>query len=312
MVSSFLCSSAATPHRIYPSSVHAQLSRPLKRVAHPSTLSLEIVPRNPISLPSSAHRRHIPSPNPNTLRYDDSFRLILSAFNETFFLHLRPNDDLIHPQARINYYDVGLDGRSVITHSEPLLRETVKAYWGEAVAAHHSHTRMREDAAHIIPDPNHPNNLGWARIMIHDQGDADADVAPDYEGSFSVRGDTYHITTLDYFLRTKHELDNENIEVINSSLDSNLVIWRQSDMMTPEEHIFAETGIKPEAVVPPHHGCGHDRLEFNTNPLLNPLLRTSKVPYTRWYDNPFRFLRNNDSLIPRGDIQSSGNMPSNE
>lgn len=311
MVSSFSCD--RLPLKLnHPPSVHAQLSRPLKRVAHPSTLSLEIISRNPIPLISHPHRRHLPSTSSNTLRYDDSFRLTLSAFNETFFLHLRPNDDLIHPQARINYYDIGPDGRSVITHSKPLLREAVKAYWGEVVAADHSHARMREDAARIIPDPKHHANLGWARIMIHDQGDTDAAVAPEYEGSFSAHGDIYHISTTHNYLRTKHELDNESIEVLDSSLDSNLVIWRQSDMMTPEEQIFVETGVKPKDMVPSHHGCGHDRLEFNTNPVLNPLLRQSRPPFTRWYDNPFGFLRNNASLIPRGDIQSSNGEPSNK
>lgn len=83
-------------------------------------------------------------------------------------------------------------------------------------------------------------------------------------------------------------------------------------MMTPEEQIFVETGVKPKDMVPSHHGCGHDRLEFNTNPVLNPLLRQSRPPFTRWYDNPFGFLRNNASLIPRGDIQSSNGEPSNK
>ncbi|KAF7785095.1 hypothetical protein Agabi119p4_1260 [Agaricus bisporus var. burnettii] len=225
--------------------------------------------------------------------------------------YIKKSDTPYFSPSSINYYDIGPDGRSVITHSKPLLREAVKAYWGEVVAADHSHARMREDAARISPDPKHPANLGWARIMIHDQGDTDAAVAPEYEGSFSAHGDIYHISTTHNYLRTKHELDNESIEVLDSSLDSNLVIWRQSDMMTPEEQIFVETGVKPEDMVPSHHGCGHDRLEFNTNPVLNPLLRTSRPPFTRWYDNPFGFLRNNASLIPRGDIQSSNGEPSN-
>lgn len=166
---------------------------------------------------------------------------------------------------------------------------------------------MREDAARIVPDPNHPDHLGWARIMVHHQGDADAGVAPEFEGSFSVHGDIYHIMTKDNFLRTKHELDNEHIEVIDHTLDSNLVIWRESDTMTPEEEVFAKTGIRPEGVLAVQHGCGHDRLDYNRDPLQNPILRKPSAPLSRWYDNPFGFFRNG-SLIPRDDVPSTGGM----
>src|SRR4051794_24486962 len=69
---------------------------PIKRLAHPSTLGLDIFPRR------VAHQRRFLSFIPLTLEHSDSFRLTISAFNETFHLHLRPNDDLIHPSARIH------------------------------------------------------------------------------------------------------------------------------------------------------------------------------------------------------------------
>lgn len=283
---------------------HAPVSRPLKRVANPSTLSLEIIPRAPVPLESSAHRRRLPSPHTNTLRYDDSFRLIISAFDETFFLHLQPNDHLIHPKARINYYATGPDGHSFITRSEPLFREDVRVYYGHVVAADHSFTRMREDAARIIPDGPHPSHLGWARLMVHDQGDADAGVAPEYEGAFSVHGDMYHVMTMHNYLRTKHELDTDHIEVVDVGLDSNLVIYRESDMMSPEEEDFTRTGVSkaPSTV---STGCGHDRLTYNTDPLQNPLLIKPPPPMSRWYDNPLGFL-GNGSLMPRDDLPSNG------
>jgi len=279
---------------------HAPVSRPLKRVANPSTLSLEIVPRTPVPLESSALRRRLPSPHSNTLRYDDSFRLILSAFDETFFLHLQPNLDLIHPKARINYYATDPNGRSFITRSEPLFREDVRVYYGHVVTPDHSFTRMREDAARIIPDRVHPSHLGWARLMVHNQGDADAGVAPEYEGAFSVHGDIYHIMTMHNYLRTKHELDTEHIEVVDVGLDSNLVIYRESDMMTLEEENFARTGVNSSSVTV-RMGCGHDHLNYNTDPLQNPLLVKSPPPTSRWYENPLGLL-SNGSLIPRDDI----------
>ncbi len=164
---------------------------------------------------------------------------------------------------------------------------------------------MREDAARIVPDLTHPAHLGWARIMVHHQGDADAGIAPEFEGAFSVDGDIYHIMTTHNYHRTKSELDTEHIEVLDQTLDSNLVIWRESDMMSPEEEMFAKTGTKPEGMVAIGHGCGHDRLGYNRDPLQNPILRKSSPPVSRWYDNPFGSFRNG-SLAPRDDVPSNG------
>jgi hypothetical protein len=143
--------------------------------------------------------------------------------------------------------------------------------------------------------------------MVHHQGDADAGVAPEYEGAFSVRGDVYHIMTKHNYLRTKHELDTENIEVEDEGLDSGLVIWRESDMMTPEEEVFAKTGVKPQGRISVGHGCGHDRLDYNKDPLQNPILMKPSPPVSKWYDNPFGFFRNG-SLIPRDDVPSTNGM----
>lgn len=164
---------------------------------------------------------------------------------------------------------------------------------------------MREDAAHVIPDLTHPAHLGWARIMVHHQGDADAGLAPEFEGAFSVNGDIYHIMTTHNYLRTKSELDTEHIEVLDQGLDSNLVIWRESDTMSQAEEIFAKTGIRPEGMIAVGHGCGHDRLAYNKDPLQNPILRKTSPPLSKWYDNPFGFFRNG-SLVPRDDVPSNG------
>jgi hypothetical protein len=137
--------------------------------------------------------------------------------------------------------------------------------------------------------------------MVHDQGSADADIAPEFEGAFSVKGDVYNIMTKHNYERTKHELDSEEIEVVDVGLDSNLVIWRESDMMTPEEEEFARTGVRPKGRVSVAHGCGHDRLHYNTDPSQNPLLVKPPPPMSRWYDNPLGLFGNNKSLILRDD-----------
>ena len=89
-------------------------------------------------------------------------------------MHLRPNDQLVHPSARIVYYDTDAAGQSVLSHSEPLAPTSIKAYWGEVVPAHVSAERMRIDAARVLHDAGASDVLGWARITIHDQGDARA------------------------------------------------------------------------------------------------------------------------------------------
>ncbi|OBZ79276.1 Disintegrin and metalloproteinase domain-containing protein B [Grifola frondosa] len=136
------------------------------------------------------------------LRHSDSFRLKLSAFDETFYLHLRPNEHLVHPAARINYYKTSADGHTVLSHTTPLLRESVKAYWGEVIPADSSSGRLREDAAGVLPRPS--------------------GIAPVFEGAFSVNGVIHHVMTKDNYARNKHHLD-PHIALADDDPDSLLV-----------------------------------------------------------------------------------------
>ncbi|TFK76635.1 hypothetical protein BDN72DRAFT_872 [Pluteus cervinus] len=283
------CSQLALAHSTHP--------RPLKRVAHPSTIALEILPRHPA--PITSYKRS-PALDSQTLRYDDSFRLIISAFSDKFHLHLRPNDDLIQPAARITYHTTNPDG-TISSHTEPLLRETVKAYWGEVIEAGHSSTRLREDAAHVVPHP-HPAILGWARIMVHHQGDMDLGIPPEFEGAFSALGDVYHVMTKDNYLRNKHPLDPDVSETLDD--DSNLVIWRESDVMTAEEERHTKDNQLLHASVPVAHSCGHDRLPFNTDPYLNDILQKPLTP-APWYSAPLAPF-NNATILPRDDVAGNG------
>lgn len=289
-----------------PTSIHAHSApaRLLKRVTNPSIISLEILPRQP-NLQSLSKRR---PPSLNILRHDDVFRLILSAFDDTFHLHLRPNDHLIHPAARINYYAITESGQHVITHAEPLLREFVKAYLGEVVDVHNSSARMREDAAGVVPRP-HSADLGWARIMVHHQGDADKNIAPVFEGTFSANGIIYHIMTKENYNRHKHDLDPETVQPLHGA--SEMVIWRESDVMSFEEDYTAKTGrsVIGKAALP--QSCGHDRLDYNTNPVQNPMLPHTATASSSWFDhlvNP----SGNESVFRRDDAPTSnGGMGTN-
>ncbi len=272
---------------------------PLKRVAHPTTHSLEILPRRPSPAGTYSKRSHpIDSP---ILRSTDSFRLKISAFDDTFHIHLRPNEHLIHPAARINYYTVTPDGRSVLSHTEPLLPESVKAYWGEVVHPLASEGRMREDAAGVWPRPSGKSELGWARITVHHQGDTSKGVAPVFEGAFSVNGKVHHVMTKDNYLRNKHHLDPHLTILDYGHPDSALVIFRDQDLMTHEEHRAATGGKEP---YPAAHTCAHDSLSHNVDPYENPVLRKPTPQTTPWY-NPFG-IYGNSSLSKRDDVAGGG------
>ena len=296
-----------------PSASSAQ--RPLKRIHHPTTLAIEIYPRTQ-SHPSSHLARGLPTVS-TTLHHTDSFRLTLSAFGETFHLHLRPNDHLIHPSARIVYYDTDPTGQSVISHTEPLLPSAIKAYWGEVVPGHISEQRMRADAARA---PHRASDvLGWARITVLDQGDERTGRPPVFEGAFSVHGITHHVATRDSYLRNRGRFDPDFNKDNLAVPDGGLVIWRDSDVMEPWEERAArslrreqrrsrtsQAGESEPDILEPAR-CAHDNLPWNSDPQLNPVLRSSPSVGS-WYD-PFGIYGRSplaELLVKRDDIAGSG------
>lgn len=278
--------------------------RPLKRIAHPSTLAIDILPRQP-----NVHdRRSFPS-DPSILRHSDSFRLIVSAFGETYNIHLRPNDHLVHPAARVHYYSTTSSGETILTHSEPLMRESVQAYLGEVVPAHLSETKLRHEAAHVVPDSR--ESLGWARIMVYSQGDLKAGKSPVFEGAFTVNGVTHHITSAENYMRNKHYLD-PHISISSDDPDSGLVIWRDSDAYDPQEE--AEVRVKhgfPPVGSPSSQPatCAHDSMNYNVDPAENPALRMPS-PSRSWF-NGFGYSTDypvspNDTFYKRSDVAGNG------
>lgn len=266
----------------FPSAFASSTSpRPLKRIAHPEVFSIEILPRSQTDNYNLFNRRsHLL--DSLDLLHSDSFRLTLSAFGETFYLHLRPNDHLIHPAARINYFSTTPDGHTVLTRTEPLLRESVRAYYGDVIPAHLSSERLRLDAARVVPDTR--SSLGWARIMVHQQGDPNTGTPPVFEGAFTVDGVTHHISTSDNYLRNKQQLDPEIVDLTH--LDAGLVIWRDSDVLPhhEEEALRLKHRLPPKVSAfdrPP--SCAHDSLAYNTDPYENPALRRPQ-PTSSWYD----------------------------
>lgn len=296
----------------------SRAQRPLKRIHHPTTLAIEIYPRT--QHPSTPHyARGIP-PDSTALRHTDSFRLTLSAFGETFYLHLRPNDHLVHPSARIVYYDTNPAGQSVVSHTEPLLSSSVRAYWGEVVPEHVSAERMRADAARAPHKAG--DSLGWARITVHDHGDAHTGRPPIFEGAFSVRGVTHHVATRDNYLRNRGALDPLLLSALSGSsgrvdFDGALVIWRDSDFMDPSEERAARelrrswtpSDLEPDIDIDMEPArCAVDSLPWNSDPLSNPVLQrpSSTDP---WY-GPLALMGGvgqlGELLRKRSDIAGSG------
>ncbi|KAF7340165.1 Zinc metalloprotease [Mycena venus] len=263
---------------IDPVAAHSVSPRPLKRLANPSTLALEILPRRQLSASSQSSpfsKRDAFLPRSTTLRYDDSFRLKIAAFDEIFYLHLRPNDHLIHPAARINYVSTRPDGTTYISRTKPLLRESVKAYWGEPA---------------LCP-PRTPQSLAGRALWSTTKATSISGLPPVFEGAFTVKGVVYHVSTKDNYLRHKRPLDADASEPVDF-IDSELVIWRDSDMMTPEEEHFAHTG-EHATPAPAPQTCGHDRMSYNTDPAQNPILQ--KPVTSPWLETPINSLFGNFS-----------------
>ncbi|KAF5392446.1 hypothetical protein D9757_002104 [Collybiopsis confluens] len=108
---------------------------------------------------------------------------------------------------------------------------------------------------------------------------------PTYEGAFSYKGIVHHIMLKENYLRNKHHLDPQ---ILVETIDSNLVIWRDSDLMPHEDD------HQPAM-------CGGDDLPFNTDPTLNPVLQR---PFTAQSISLGPF--GNFSLAKRDDVAGSG------
>ena len=200
------------------------------------------------------------------------------------------------------------DGQTVLTRTEPLLRESVRAYYGDVIPAHLSSERLRLDAARVIPDTR--NRLGWARIMVHYQGNSNTGAPLIFGGAFTVNGVTHHVSTSDNYLRNKQYLDPEIVDLSHSG--AGLVIWRDSDVLPHHEEavLRSKHGLPPKtSPLQQPASCAHDSLTYNTDPYENPALRKPQ-PYPSWY-YPLNILdtystSSNVSTYKRDDVAGDG------
>ncbi|KAG9324318.1 hypothetical protein KVV02_006564 [Mortierella alpina] len=181
------------------------------------TVRHDVLPRKQrdgLGAPSLAKR----SAGPSIVQQDDRVKLELSAFNRTFFLHLQPNYDLIHPQ-------LDLSG-----HEDLHSKDDITAFKG-VVVQDEDHSRRKWDRAmssmavegtdtveHMLQEEG---VLGWARMMIEHADDESLIL----RGAFTAHGDTYHVNTRQHYHCQKRSEDH-----VPSSSPGQLVIYRDSDL----------------------------------------------------------------------------------
>jgi hypothetical protein len=202
---------------------------------------------------------------------------------------------------------------------EPLLRESYLVFGGEVIHDDSTSTKLSEDIAGGVRrsqhSPNSAGHRGWARIMVLDGGDPTIGRPPVFEGAFSVDGVIHHVLTRQNYLRSKFTGDPEPIE------DSEMVIFRDSDIMSYLEAEIARTGLSIEAIGKRRNPqtCAHDRLGYNvqkSNPVLRYGTSLDLPNQGSWYDpfgviSPDESPARNHSLEKRqGDIGGGTNSSS--
>ncbi len=194
------------------------------------------------------------------VRHDDSFVLTLRAFDQIFKLHMEPNDDLVHPDGLLVHSSS--DGEP-----EHVPRSAVRAYRGHVVHFEHSQRRKREDESRLQRRGDIPTSLwleegvmGWASILLHEDGLGKKGVQPSFEGTFGWAGNYHTIQTSDTYSRLKDVQDPPLFhDAEKRSEHPPLIVHRRSDIMADDElHSRADITNAPTAT-----GCGADALDFN-------------------------------------------------
>ncbi|KAI8379013.1 Metallo-peptidase family M12-domain-containing protein [Blakeslea trispora] len=191
---------------------------------------------------------HFQPIRPQSLQFDDSFRLSIDAYNKTFYLHLTPNYDLFHSEAVIHQ-----QGKSVRMNPSDY-----RVYRGHVIdpiySEHYWLAGIHEDMQ------DKPGVLGWARIVVRNDLEYRLD-HPLFEGAFTLYGDTYHVKLKENYHLTKRS---DDAELLEHHQNVHMVTYRDSD-----------TALEP-SVDTHEHGCGFDKITHATQKRYNPL----EIDYT--------------------------------
>ncbi|KAI9314605.1 Metallo-peptidase family M12-domain-containing protein [Dichotomocladium elegans] len=221
-------------------SAHSVNDRRLTALEPLPSVAVDIAPRPERFFSKRQQTRnpaYTPQQRPSAIEHDDILRLTVSAFNQTYYLHLQPNTDLFHPNAVLNH-----DGKEVRINPQHF-----RVYRGHVIAHSHSDDRWAADRAGIWRDDfsveNEEGVLGWARVVIRDDLSRGLEY-PVLEGSFRTHDDLFHIKATHNYQLAKREDDTDLDERHHLA---HMVIYRDSDTVL----------VKRDGMVP---RCGFDPL----------------------------------------------------
>ncbi|KAG0286391.1 hypothetical protein BGZ96_009482 [Linnemannia gamsii] len=209
----------------------------------------EILPRHRHNNPAfnSSFAKRGDSSAPDFVEKDDKIRLRFQAFNKTFFLHLEPNHDLLHPDllaagAHSSALDAGSSSRmtsssSVYDDIKPFKGVVVEddyhsnQKWERAMSANQA-VEQRSTVEQMLFEEG---VLGWARMMIeHDEDDNSIIL----RGAFTTKDDTYHITSHQHYHIQKRSDDHSPPSTSSPTISSQLIIYRDSDLHKPNKKLY--------------------------------------------------------------------------
>ncbi|KAF8988480.1 hypothetical protein BGZ52_009261 [Haplosporangium bisporale] len=192
---------------------------------------------------------------PTIVQKDDHVRLALTAYNTTYYLHLEPNFDLIHP-------DLRLSGGGESDAAQSNSHDQFKAFKGIVVQDRaisqkkwdRAKTTSRNNRATVEHMLYEEGVLGWARMMIeHDENDALI-----LRGAFTVDNDTFHVTTRQHYHIQKRS-DDHSPRPRDARSKSSLVIYRDSDLLKSSNQLKKRSA-------PPEPSCGAKVVHGPTEP----------------------------------------------
>ena len=198
----------------------------------------------------------------DSLKSSDSLRLSFQAFSQQFHLHLRPNDELLHPDgATVRYYAINeTTGESYVSNVETLMPGDVRAYHGVVLHPSHSDSRLSEDMAGVKRNVYTDRDwgvVGRASVVVHDDGSVSG--TPSFEGSFDWLGNTHYIQTARNYM-SKRQVADPVLERRAEEDHGYIIIHRDSDIMSKRDAVSVGLEEDDESA---KTGCSSDALNFN-------------------------------------------------
>ncbi|KAI9323718.1 Metallo-peptidase family M12-domain-containing protein [Dichotomocladium elegans] len=231
-----------------------------------------------------------PVPTTSMIGYEDLIRIVVEAYDQTFYLHLRPNTDLFHPNAVLN-----INGKE-----ERLRLHELRVYKGHVISEEFTDRRWLEDQAGVWRgseyyngDEDGPGVLGWARINIRTE--EDENTTPVFEGVFQVMGETYTIKATKHYRLAKRA---EDVDPDARHDHARMVVYRDVDTFLAPLHRREEDGTVEIAQ------CGLDKFLLDRASSTPPVWPHASmdilgaIPHTNGNDDGLYYMPFNGIIPP--------------